>query len=100
MVVQLLSGCAVPIQNQRWYGDEGSQGAVWFETLTADTGKVDKTDWDQMRLGMACTTTDTLAEIKSEIEKLCSATACDYQKVKEVLGKFQERLDDVARFHN
>lgn len=100
MVVQLLSGCAVQIQNERWYGDEGSKGAAWFETLTSDVGKVDKQDWDNLRIGMACTTTGTLANIKKEIEELCSSTACDYEKVSAILGKFQERLDDLARVRN
>lgn len=91
----LLSSCAVPIANERWYGDLGSQGAVYFETLSTKTGYVDKATWDQMRVGMACTSIDTLKEIKSEIEKLCSATACDYQAVESVLGKFQSNLERV-----
>lgn len=91
----LVLSCAVPIKNQRWFGDVGPGGAVWFETLTSAHGQIDKPTWDQMRIGMACTTTDTLAEIKSEIEKLCSSAPCDYEKVQSVLGKFQQNLDSI-----
>lgn len=97
MEVLALSGCAVRIQNERWYADIGDKGAFWFETLTNNGGSVEKSDWDVMRVGMACTTTDTLAEIKREIEQLCSSTACDYQKVSAILGKFQSNLDRVPR---
>jgi hypothetical protein len=94
----LLSGCSqVEIKNQRWYGDLGPKGAVYFETLTTATGTVDKASWDTMRVGMACITTDTLAEVKKEIEELCSATPCDYEKVSQALGKFQARIDRFMR---
>lgn len=93
MVLPLLSGCAVQIKNERWYGDLGNQGAIYFETLTNVTGSVDKAIWDALRVGMACTSTDTLAEIKKEIEELCSSTACDYEKVQAILGKFQANIE-------
>lgn len=91
----LLCSCAVPIKNERWYGDEGLKGAVWFETLSDKSGEIDKLTWDAMRVGMACTSTDTLAEIKSEIEKLCSASSCDFEKVEKILGKFQARVEAI-----
>lgn len=95
----ILSACSIPIKNQRWFGDEGSQGAVYFETLTTETGHIDKPTWDQMRVGMACTTLDTFAEIKAELEKLCSISRrCNYEQVIEVLGKFQSNLDELAKF--
>lgn len=96
MALPLLSaGCAVQIKNERWYGDLGPKGAVWFETLSDKSGQIDKEAWDQIRVGMACTATDTLAEIKKEIEELCSSTACNYEKVEKVLGKFQRRLEAI-----
>lgn len=95
LLVPMLSGCAVKIKNERWYGDMGPKGAVWFETLTDAGGNIDQAAWDHMRVGMACTSTDTLAEIKRELEQLCSATVCDYEKVSAVLGKFQEHLDGL-----
>lgn len=91
----LLSSCGVSIKNERWYGDVGSQGAIYFETLSSTQGTLSKPEWDQMRVGMACTTTDTLSEIKKEIEKLCSVTRCNYEKVARVLGKFQAHLNKV-----
>lgn len=91
----LLSGCAVQIKNERWYGDTGPSGAVWFETLSDKSGQIDKASWDQMRVGMACTSTDTLAEVKREIEQLCSSTACNYEKVVQVLGKFQAHIEAI-----
>lgn len=100
MALLILSGCAVTIENQRWYGDEGADGAVWFETLTTATGHIDKPTWDQMRVGMACTTTDTFATIKAEIEKLCSVTKCRYSDVEEALGKFEANLNELAKFRD
>lgn len=97
----ILSGCTVPIKNQRWYGDEGSQGAVYFETLTEETGHLTKQEWDDLRIGMACTETDTLAEIVKTIAKLCSVTRrCRYEEVRQVLGKFQGNIDALARFRS
>lgn len=96
MALPLLS-CGVPIKNERWFGDVGPGGAVWFETLTDAQGQVDKQTWDSMRVGMACTTTDTLSEIKSEIEKLCSATTCDYETVQSVLGRIQQHVDELKQ---
>jgi uncharacterized protein YpuA (DUF1002 family) len=75
----------------------GPQGAVWFETLSEDTGTVDKPTWDAMRIGMACTTTDTLAEIKAELEKLCSTTSCDYEKVQNAIAQIQDRMDHMQK---
>lgn len=95
MALLLSSSCAVPIKNERWYGDVGPKGAIWFETLSELSGSVSKEDWDQMRIGMACTTTDVVGEIKAEIEKLCSKTQCDYEKVEEALGKFARDLDSM-----
>lgn len=95
LLLLMLNGCAVQIKNERWYGDLGPRGAIYFETLSNATGSVSKAEWDAMRVGMACTTTDTLAEIKKEIEELCSSTACDYEKVSRVLGKFQANLETI-----
>lgn len=95
MALPLLNGCGVKIKNERWYGDMGNQGAIYFETLTNVTGTLDKPAWDALRVGMACTSTDALAEIKREIEQLCSATSCDYEKVSAVLGKFQQHLEGI-----
>lgn len=94
----LLSSCTVQIKNQRWYGDEGPKGAVWFETLTDEKGHIDKQTWDIQRIGMACTDTDTFGEIKKEIEKLCSiGKHCRYQDVKQTLDKFQGHMDELSK---
>lgn len=89
-----LSGCAVEIKNERWYGDEGPLGAHYFETLTSAEGDVSKDIWDQIRVGMACTDIDTIAEIKQEIEQLCSlSNACSYDQVhaqlEDILARFR-----------
>lgn len=96
LLLILNSSCAVTIQNERWWGDLGPSGAVWFDTLDNQTGTVDKASWDALRIGMACTTTDTFAEIKKEIEQLCSASGrCDYPAVSQVLNKFQAKLSQI-----
>lgn len=78
--------CAVQIKNQRWYGDAGDDGAVWFETLTNATGDVDKADWDKLRFGMVCSVAQNYADLKAVLEKLCHETNnCVYV---EALNKF------------
>lgn len=83
LTAALLSSCAVQIKNERWYGDEGSQGAVWFDSLDSEMGQISKKDWDEMRVGMSCTTIDVMADRKKAIEDLCSVTNCSYDKPKE-----------------
>jgi len=79
----LETSCAVKIKNERWYGDEGNIGAVWFDSLDSQMGQVSKKDWDKMRIGMSCTTVDVVADHKKEIEDLCSVTNCEYQKTEK-----------------
>jgi len=87
----------VNIKDEVWYADKGLLGAVELHTLTNDMKDIPKLDWDNMRFGMLCTSTDTFAEIKSELETLCSyGDDCTYdtqQKVQAIANKigFMER---------
>lgn len=99
----LLSSCAVQIKNERWYGFASPvaipsplpsgfpESVVYFDTLDDQTGTVDFGVWlaNSPTGAWACTDTATLAEIKAEIEKLCSKEKiCSYHSVANVLGKF------------
>lgn len=90
----ILSGCgAVVIQNERWYVDKGALGAVYFETLSSVKGSLTPDEWKEKRYGMTCSTGDTFAEVKREIEKLCSASpSCSFEVVTQVLGQFENNL--------
>lgn len=94
LTVLLLPSCATQIKNVRWYGDLGPRGAVYFETLTDESGQIDKPTWDQMRIGMACTSSDSVAAIKDELEKLCSKAPCSYETL-ALLNKVESNLGAV-----
>lgn len=98
MTAQLLLSCArVTIKDEIIYGDEGSQGAVYFNFLTATKGHLSKSEWDAKRLGMACISTDSLADWKAEIEKLCSySDDCDYD-TQEAIESFFAKLGKLKR---
>lgn len=94
----LTASCAnIPITNSRWYADIGTQGAVWAETQTVDSGEVKQPQWDDMRFGMICTEAKTFADWKATIEKLCSVSGkCTYQ-IKQQFNQFFENIEYLER---
>ena len=87
-----LSGCSGPqikVTDQLWYADAGTSGAVEFHTLTDAEVDYDFNAWAVKRFGMVCTTTDTFATNKANLEKLCSwYNACSYPEVQQLLSFF------------
>lgn len=88
-----LSGCAeVPIIDSEWVGDIGEDGGVAFHTLTDESRDIPKADWDLERFGMLCTKSETFADWKGVIEKLCRSTyRCKEQNI-QTLNDFFERV--------
>lgn len=78
----LCASCTrVQINDSTWYADKGPFGATQIHTLSSGLVSLSKADWDQKRLGMVCTDVQTFADIKKDIETLCSYTTCDYQMI-------------------
>lgn len=97
-ITTVVSGCAVQIKNQRWYGDEGPKGAVWFETQTTATGHLTKEEWDAARVGMACSLGKNFIDTKAALEKLCHDTGeCVYINDPQVQAFFSRVIQATAQ---
>ena len=96
MVALLLSACStVKIQDEEFCADMGSQGATCAHLLTNQTRDIEQPEWDNTRFGWFCTTGDDLAEMKKEIEELCSVSGkCDYA-TQQALAKFFSRVKSL-----
>lgn len=57
----------------------GSEGAVCDKFLTMAPRDIPKPSWDLERYGAFCMKAEDFTNIKIEIEKLCSMTACTWQ---------------------
>lgn len=80
-----LSCGTVEIKDQTWCADEGPIGADCYHTLSPAHVQLDKMLWDSVRFGMVCTESQSLADIKGAIEKLCHQTKhCTYEQVKSI----------------
>lgn len=96
----LVSGCAVHVKDMQFCSPiPGNLGAVCDNFLSSNQLILDQAGWAALQAKWAlagnaveCTTSQTLGDIKSEIEKLCSVARCDYriqQKVIQGLNKLQ-----------
>jgi hypothetical protein len=71
----------VPIKNWAFYADKGPLGAVKLDLLDNTQVAIPKAQWDSERFGMICTAPATFADIKGDLEKLCSdINVCSYEQ--------------------
>ena len=91
----LQSSCAVPIKDEQFCADMGSQGAACDNLLTSNPIIIPQPAWDSMREGMFCESNQAVGDIKAEIESLCSKTPCSYQ-VKEALHSIQKKMKEMT----
>lgn len=99
----VLSGCTtigtipeVEIKDHVFYADAGSFGATWRTTLSDRQGHLSKKDWDELRKGMICTTSDSIEHDAAVIEKFCYYTGrCTYEEVQSFLGPTLDVVRDV-----
>lgn len=83
----LLNSCAIKINDSQWCSPiPQDQGAVCDNFLTSNQLILDETQWQALQTtwisqgkAVECTNSDTLGDIKTEIEQLCSVTSCDYE---------------------
>lgn len=64
------------------WGDKGKFGATEVHTLFNIPPKlIDKTTWDNMRIGMVCMLANTIADIQSTVDRLCNKHpgSCSYE---------------------
>jgi PBP1b-binding outer membrane lipoprotein LpoB len=97
MAVALLSACAVPIKEEDFYTDKGPDGAVETHFFSTDITDIGKEAWDSMREGMTCMSGGAIADIKGEIEKLCTKTKCSEETAKAVKQAVRALRLTVAR---
>lgn len=97
-----LFACSpVKVRDHIFYGDMGKFGAVGVHSLFTDIPpvRVYQPAWDQMRIGMVCTTADTIAEIQATVDKLCtSSKRCDYEKMEKTRSSMRNLLTVQKRF--
>lgn len=78
----------------------GPLGATCAHTQTAATRDIAKADWDTTRFGWICTSADTFAEKKIELESLCarpgSCTLAE-QIAKQKVGAFLDTVDTLSK---
>jgi hypothetical protein len=107
MAVLLLNACSVKIKDEQFCAPiPGHLGAVCDNFLTANQIILDEAAWQDLQntwasAGFAteCTSSSTLGDIKSEIEKLCSVAKCTYAtkaKVAAVVSAIS-RMQAVAK---
>lgn len=88
----LSGGCAVTIKDFQFCSPvPGSLGAVCDNFLTASQQILTEAEWQVLQASwvtagqaVECTTSQTVGDLKAELEKLCSKTPCTYQEAKAV----------------
>jgi hypothetical protein len=96
-----LVDCAIPIHDAKFCSPPpGEVGAVCDNFLTSDQQILNETQWGALQTqwiaagqAIECTQSQTLGDIKEEIEQLCSMTKCDYptqQAITQGLKKIQQ----------
>lgn len=101
MVQLLLSNCAIQIRDHQFCSPipvitqaDGTKiylGATCDNFLSEHQLILSQDDWEKLQAdwleqGMSteCTSSDTLGDIKAELEKLCSRTRCSYQTIQAI----------------
>lgn len=98
----LISSCAqVQLKDAEWCADLGNDGASCFHTLSDSNRDIPKDVWDLQeigddhRYGKVCTSSDSLANWKEAIEKLCYLTKrCTYDAKKKIY-QFSLNLQEI-----
>lgn len=93
LLVLGLSACAhVDITDTEWCATKPDGSALCFKTLSNARRSVEKDIWDVERVGQVCSTSDTFAEWKKAILKLCSKTRiCRFEEV-QVIRNFEKNV--------
>lgn len=98
LVLSTLSSCgAVEIKDHAVYGDMGKFGAEKVHTLFTDipSEHIEKSSWDDLRIGMACLSVADFAEIQKSVDTLCARhqSECNYDQMKQFKEQMTKILD-------
>jgi hypothetical protein len=97
LLASAAASCAqVKIMDAQVCADIGSQGATCDNFLTSKPVDIPQPEWDDRRFGQLCISGSAFADIKREIEQLCSANAarCDYE-TEQAMHDFFTRMDKL-----
>lgn len=94
MAVPLLNSCSIQIHDFTACAlAPGNNGAVCDDFLSSDQHTLTETQWQALQStwnsqgqAVVCVQSQTIAQIKAEIEKACSSVNCSYQQVAQVLS--------------
>lgn len=96
------ASCApIKIKDHEFYGDMGKFGAVKVHSLFTEIPpvRIYQPEWDQMRIGMVCTSADTIADIQATVDKLCTrSNQCDYEEMQKARSSMRNLLTVQRRF--
>lgn len=89
----LISSCAVQIRNFQACalipGDNGAVCSFFLEpggvTLTQSQWQDLEASWNSQGEAVECVSSQTISDIKKEIEQLCTVASCDYATKKKIL---------------
>lgn len=97
LCLSLLASCThVEIKDSEWCADKGYLGAKCFNSLSSNTRKIAKREWDEERFGILCTKSENFTNWKSAIEKFCYQTkACTYE-VKETIKELETKIEKAT----
>lgn len=95
------SGCAIQIHDFQYCSPiPGAIGAVCDNFLTDNQLILDEAQWLALQAqwmaqgqSVECTTSQTVGDLKAEIEKLCSVTRCTYktrQQVRQIVSRLRK----------
>lgn len=102
LILLACAGCTkVVIKDSVWYGSLGPLGASGFHTLTTGQESLSLSQWaqkwDDLNHPLVCTSVDTLADWKADLEKLCSSgKRCTYEE-QQALTNFYQKVDSLKK---
>lgn len=94
MATLSLTDCGIVIKDAQFCSPvPGSLGAVCDNLLTSNQQILSEDEWQSLQKewnlsgqAVECTTSNTLGDIKSEFEKVCSRTRCSYKAIQAYKG--------------
>lgn len=86
--------CKVEIKDAEWCFDMGPLGAHCFYSNSNNERDLSKEQWDKERFGMACTSSDNLAEIIKVQLKLCNRTKSCRKEIKTILENAEKKMQE------
>lgn len=95
-----ISGCpSVEIKDSEWCGSLASKGAACFHTLTEESRVMNLQQfaewWNDLKDPKICSTAAVFADIKADLEELCSFNnVCTYEQ-KQQIANISAKLDKV-----